>query len=45
MFVVDFRDNIRMTIPVIAKHMEDSDPGVRMAAIELLSRLAALGMC
>jgi len=44
MFVAEFREDIRITIPAIADNLKDSDWYVRSAAIELLSRLAAQGM-
>ena len=43
--VAEFREDIRITIPAIAEHLKDSDSYVREAAIELLSMLAAQGMC
>ena len=45
MFVAEFREDVRITIPAIAERLKDSDRYVRSAAIELLSRLAAQGMC
>jgi len=42
MFVVEFREDIRITIPAIVGRLKDSDSDVREAAIGLLSRL---GMC
>jgi len=45
MFVVEFREDIQISIPAVAEHLKNSDPGVRSAAIELLSRLATQGMC
>jgi len=44
MFVAEFREDVRTTIPAIVEHLKDSDWYVRNAAIELLSRLAAQGM-
>jgi len=43
--VAEFREEIRMTIPAIAEHLTDSKWDVRPAAIELLSRLVAQGLC
>jgi len=45
MFVAEFHEDVRIIIPAIAKHLKDSDSHVREAATELLSRLAAQGMC
>jgi len=45
MFVAGFWEGIRITIPALMEHLTDSNYGVRTAAIKLLSRLAALGMC
>jgi len=45
MFLAEFREDIRITIPAIAEHLKDSHSNVREAAIEFLSRLAAQGMC
>ena len=45
MFVAEFQEDVRITIPAIAERLKDSDSYVRSAAIELLSRLAAQGMC
>jgi len=44
-FVVEFREDVQITIPAIAERLKDSDSDVRKAAIELLPRLAAQGMC
>jgi len=44
LFLAEFRDDIRITIPAIVEGMKDSNQYLRNAAIELLSRLAALGM-
>jgi len=43
--VAEFREDVRVTIPAIAERLKDSDWYVRSVAIELLSRLAAQGMC
>ena len=45
MFVAEFREDVQITIPAIAERLKNSDSYVRKAAIELLSRLAAQGMC
>jgi len=45
MFVAEFRENVRITIPVIAKCLNDFNWDVRKAAIEFLSMLAAHSMC
>jgi len=45
MFVAKFREDVRITIPAIAERLKDSDPDVRLAAIEGVSRLAPQGMC
>jgi len=45
MFVAEFREDVWITIPTIAEHLKDSDSGVRKAASEGVSRLAAQGMC
>jgi len=45
MFVAEFREDIRVTIPVIAKGLKDSHSDVRKAAIEGVSRLAVQGVC
>jgi len=45
MFVAEFREDVRITIPSIPERLKDSDWYVRSAAIEVLSRLAAQGMC
>jgi len=44
MFVAEFREDVRITIPAIEEHLKDSDSYVRIAAIEGLSRLAAQSM-
>jgi len=45
MFVAEFREDVRITIPAIAERLKDSGSEVRSAAIGVLSRLAAQGMC
>jgi len=45
MFVAEFREDVRITIPAIVECLKDSDSHVCLAAIEVLSRLAAQGMC
>jgi len=45
MFVAEFRKDVRITIPSIAERLKDSHSDVRSTAIEVLSRLAAQGMC
>ena len=45
MFVADFQEDIRITIPAIAEHLKDYSSPVRKAAIEGISRIAAQGMC
>jgi len=45
MFVAEFREDVRIIIPAIAECLRDSRWYVRMAAIELLSKLVAQGMC
>jgi len=45
MFVAEFREDIRVTIPAIAECLEDSDSDARKAAIEGLSALAVQGTC
>jgi len=45
MFAAEFREDVRITIPAIAECLNDYDWDVRKAAIEVLSRLAAQGMC
>ena len=45
MFVAEFQEDVRITIPAIAEGLKDSHSHVRSAAIELLSRLAVQGMC
>ena len=45
LFVAEFREDVRITIPAIAERLKDSDSYVRKAVIGLLSRLAAQGMC
>jgi|SRR5712671_2670854 len=45
LFVAEFREDIRITIPAIVGYLKDSDWHVRNAAIEHLSRLTAQGMC
>jgi len=44
-FVAEFREDVRVTISAIAEHLKGSDSHVRSAAVEVLSRLAAQGMC
>jgi len=44
MFVAEFREDVRITIPAIVEHLKDPDWYVRDVAIELLSRLAMQGM-
>jgi len=44
MFVAEFREEVRIAIPAIREHLNDSVSYVREAAIELLSMLAAQGM-
>jgi len=41
MFAVEFRVDVRITIPTIVECLKDSGSHVRSAAIEHLSRLAA----
>jgi len=45
MFVAEFREDIRITISAIVDGLKDSYSNVRSTAIEVLSRLAAQGMC
>ena len=45
MFVAEFQEDIQTVISVISEHLKDSDPEVRLAAIGILSGLAAQGMC
>jgi len=45
MCVAEFLKDVRTTIPAIAECLKDFDSDVRKAAIELLSELAAQGMC
>jgi len=45
MFVAEFREDLRITIPAIAERLKASNRYVRSAAIEILSKLAAQGMC
>jgi len=44
-FVAEFLDDFRITIPVIAEYLKDSGLYVHEAVIELLSRLGEQGMC
>src|SRR5712672_2122067 len=44
-FVAEFQEDIRTIIPVIAERLNDPDSDVCRAALGLLSRLAAQGMC
>jgi len=41
----EFREDVRVTIAAIAECLKDSNSDVCKATIELLSRLAAQGMC
>jgi len=43
-FVAEFKEEVRTTIPATVECLRDSDSDVREAAIELLSMLAARGM-
>jgi hypothetical protein len=45
MFVAEFREDIRITIPAIAEGLSHLYSDVRKVAIELLSKLAEQGMC
>jgi len=45
MFVAEFREDVRITIPAIAEGLKNSGQYPLSAAIELLSGLAAQGMC
>ena len=45
MFVAEFQEDVRITIPAIAEHLKNSHSGIRKAAIEGVSRLAEQGMC
>ena len=45
MFVAEFREDVRITIPAITERLKDSDSDVRKAVIGLLSKLTAQGMC
>ena len=45
MFVAEFRENVWITIPVIAKCLNDLNWDVHKAAIKFLSMLAAHSMC
>jgi len=45
LFVAEFREDVRITIPAIAECLKEFDSDVCKGAIELLSRLAAQGMC
>jgi len=44
-FVAEFREDVRITIPAIAKRLRDNDLGVFKAAIEGVLGLAEQGMC
>ena len=44
-FIAEFRGDIRITIPVIAGQLNSNYSEFRKMATELLSRLAAQGMC
>ena len=44
MFVAEYREDVRITIPAIAGCLTDSHQYLRKAAIELLARLVAQGM-
>jgi len=43
--VAEFQEDVWITIPVVAERLKDTHWYVRKAAIEVLSRLAARGMC
>jgi len=45
MFIAEFREDVRITIPATVEHLKDSDWHVRNAAITLFSRMTAHGMC
>jgi len=45
MFVAEFWEDIRIIFPAIVEHLHDSDHDIHSAAIELLSELAAQGVC
>jgi len=45
MFVAEFREDVRITIPTIMAGLKDSDWVVRMVAVNGVSRVAAQGMC
>jgi len=44
LFLAEFRDDVRITIPAIVEGMKNSNQHLRNAATELLSRLATQGM-
>ena len=44
-FIAEFREDVRITIPAIAEHLKDSDSYVCKAAIEGLSILVTQRMC
>jgi len=45
MFVVNFREDVRIAIPAIVEGVKDRLSDVRKAAIKGVSRLAEQGMC
>ena len=45
MFVAEFGEDVRSVISTIVEHLENPNPDVRLAAMELLSRLAEQGTC
>ena len=45
MTVAEFREDVRITIPVIAEGLKHFDSDVRKTAIVGVSRLAVQGMC
>ena len=44
-FVAEFREDVRITIPAIAECLEGNDFDVFKVAIKFLLRLAEQGMC
>jgi len=44
-FVAEYREDVRITIPAIAKHLKASGWYARNSAIELLSRLVVQRKC
>jgi len=44
-FTAEFREDVRTTIPTIVENLKDGNSYIHDAAIELLSKLAAQGVC